>query len=139
MTVQQFSFAFHPLFGPALRVFGVHPGRAWVRVDGERLRVRYGFFYVETPLSNISDAKVTGPYSTLKALGPRGSIVDGGATYGTTGKRGVCIRFHEPVKALKPKANPALTVTVTDPEGLAEVLRRHIAGPAAEPPDTAPA
>ncbi len=124
--VHNFSFNFDRRFAPLLRIFGVTPSRAWVRVDDTHLRVRYGFFYVETPLSNIKDARITGPYMTVKALGPRGSLVDGGATYGTTGERGVCICFHERVKALKPASNPALTVTVIDCEGLVEVLRQRI-------------
>ena len=126
MAVQTFSFKHERLFAPLLLIYGVTPLRSWVRVDDTHLRVRYGFFYVETPLENIADVKVTGPYSPLKSLGPRGSLVDGGATYGTTGAGGVCICFHERVKALKPASNPALTVTVTDPEGLAETLRSRI-------------
>jgi hypothetical protein len=125
MAVEVFGFAHDPRFALQLRVFGVTPSRAWVRVDERRLAVRYGFFFVEVPLANVSDARVSGPYEWYRAIGPRLSLTDLGATYGTTAAGGVCIRFHEPVRALRPLANPSLTVTVADPEGLAAAIRER--------------
>jgi hypothetical protein len=81
---------------------------------------------VRTPLSNVVGAEITGPYSFAKVAGPAHlSFKDRGLTFATTTKRGVCIRFREPVKGISPFGlvrHPALTVTVRPAEELVQAL-----------------
>lgn len=108
--------------------FGVTPKRAWVQVDGELLEVRYGFWRVRTPLTNVVSAEPTGPYQRFKTIGPAHlSLADKGLTFASNGASGVCISFAEPVKGIDPVGNlrhPGLTVTVADPDGLVRFLGR---------------
>ncbi len=127
MAVEEFTFSHDRRFALPLAAFGVSRSRAWVRVTDDRLVVRYGFFDVDTPLSNVADVEVTGPYKVYRAVGPRLSLTDRGATFGTTADGGVCISFKQPVRALWPVPSPSLTVTVAEPERLAAVLRERIA------------
>jgi hypothetical protein len=47
------------------------PGRQGVKLtDQGRLDARYGFLVLDTPLTNIADAHITGPYRWWTALGP---------------------------------------------------------------------
>jgi hypothetical protein len=109
--------------------FGVTPGRALVEIDrGQGTFVaRFGPWRLETPLSNIADARVTGGYFPLKTVGPAHlSISDRGLTFATNDAEGVCIAFHEPVPGIDPRGivrHPALTVTVDDPQRLVTLLR----------------
>jgi hypothetical protein len=51
------------------------------------------------------------------------SFVDDGLTFGTNARAGVCVHFDRrvgPVVGVRPHS--ALTVTVADPDGLAELL-----------------
>lgn len=120
-------FRFRPLLAPAAAAFGVTPWTAHVVVDDEELAVRFGPWSVRTPRSNVAGVERSGPFSAIKvAGGPHLSFADGGATFATSTDGGVCIRFHRPVHALLPVGpikHPALTVTVTEPERLVELLR----------------
>ena len=59
----------------------------------------------------------------LVAGPPRLSLADRGITFATSTRQGVCITFREQVSALAPfMKHPALTVTVDEPERLAELL-----------------
>ena len=108
------------------RLFGVVPGNAWVEVDAHHLAVRFGHWSLRTPLTNVSDVTVSGPYSWWRVAGPpRLSLADRGITFATTPERGLCVSFHEPVHALLPTSalrHPAATVTVADPAALAAAL-----------------
>jgi hypothetical protein len=77
---------------------------------------------VQTPLSNIVEASISGPYALVKIAGPpRLSLVDRGLTFATNAQQGVCLRFRDPVSGIEPTGrvrHPGLTVTVDDPEGL---------------------
>jgi hypothetical protein len=124
----QFGFAFDPRFRVPLALAGVTPGHAHVTVTPTRLLARFGPWSVDTPLDNVAGVCLTGPYRWFKAIGPRGSLADRGATFGSTTAGGVCIRFHDPVPGLEPLGlvrHPGLTVTVDDPERLAALLRRR--------------
>ena len=100
---------------------------AWVEVGDEALEARFGPWRVRTPLTNITDVDVTGPYAFWKTAGPaRLAITDRGLTFATNGDRGVLILFKDPVRGLDPLGilrHPELTVTVADVNGLAELLR----------------
>lgn len=130
MTEQRFDFEFHPRFRPLLAVLGVRPANSWVAVDDQRFQARFGRWQVRTPVSNLADVVITRDYLAIKAIGPRGSMADRGATFGSTTRGGVCVCFHEPVTALAGRwmAHPALTVTVADLDGLAAVVRERIDG-----------
>jgi hypothetical protein len=98
-----------------------------VEVDEETFLARFGPWRVRTPLTNITDVEVTGPYAFWKTAGPaRYAITDRGLTFATNGDRGVLISFEKPVRGLDPLGilrHPELTVTVADVDGLADLLR----------------
>lgn len=94
--------------------------------DDGNFTATFGRFRVETPLSNVKDAKLTGPYRWWKAVGIRGSAVDSGITFGTTPRGGVCILFFEPLPQVLPTArsHEGLTVTVLDRQGLITTIKK---------------
>ena len=117
---QRFPFRFDPAFRLPLALLGVRPSTARVRV-GDDLDIRFGRFRLSTPWSNVAGAEVSGPFKAHRAIGPRLSLADRGVTFGTSTRRGVCIRFHRPVGALlgeRRLRHPGATVTVADPDGL---------------------
>lgn len=122
-----FAFRFDPRYRLFLSALGVRPDRALVRVDGGQLDARFGPWRCSTTLDNVAGAEVTGPYTAIRAIGPRLSMKDRGLTFGTNAQRGVCIRFREPVPGLEPTGrlrHPGLTVTVEDLDGLVRALAR---------------
>ncbi|MER5642888.1 hypothetical protein [Streptosporangium sp. NPDC002524] len=123
----RFAFGLDPAWRIPLLLFGVRPGRAFAEVREGEFAVRFGFWSLRTPLSNVAGTTVTGPYAPWKVIGPHLSLADRGVTFGTNAGRGVCVRFHTPVPALVPGGlltHPGATVTVSDPEGLVEALER---------------
>jgi hypothetical protein len=122
----RFDFAFDPVLQVAALPFGIRPSTAYVDVDDGQLLARFGPWRVSTPLDNVEDTQVTGPYATPLVIGPaRLSIADRGLTLATNARRGLCIRFRQPVPGIEPTGrlrHPALTVTVTDVDGLAAAL-----------------
>ena len=125
-----FAFAFDPRFRGVLRLAGIRPENSRVTIDDEVFDARFGRWHLRTPVSNLRDVQVTRGYQWFKAIGPRGSMVDRGCTFGTNADAGVCVRFHEPVGALVPGdvvRHPGLTVTVADPDGLAQAVRDRLA------------
>jgi hypothetical protein len=122
--VHTFSFAFDPRYTVLLRGWGVSPQRASLTVDESELRVRFGLLTLTTPRSNIREATVTGPHKPRKALGIRMSLSDRGLTFGTSVERTTCISFVERVRAepFDIAGHPALSVSVDDPDRLAELL-----------------
>jgi hypothetical protein len=121
-----FRFSFSPAYRLASLPFGITPGSARVDVGDGLLHARFGLWSVKTPLDNVLGAASTGPYGRLRTMGPaRLSVADRGLTFATNGRRGLCIRFREPVPGLEPTGrirHPGLTVTVTDVEALAQAL-----------------
>jgi hypothetical protein len=90
------------------------------------LDVSFGPWRVVTTTANIASAEVSGPYAAWKALGVRLSLADRGLTFGTVSSAGVCILFHDPVPGIEPTGllrHPNLTVTVAEPQMLADRLR----------------
>jgi hypothetical protein len=124
---KRFRFAFAPAYRVFARAFGITPAAAWVEVGDEALDVHFGPWHLSTPLANITDVAVTGPYAFWKTAGPaRLAITDRGLTFATNGDRGVLISFRTPVRGLEPLGvlrHPELTVTVADVHRLAELLR----------------
>ena len=121
-----FPFLFTPLHRALALPFGVTPANARVEVDDGQLTARYGLWSLRTPLSNVAGTEITGPYSTLKTVGPAHlSVADKGLTFSSNAQRGLCISFRDPVPGLEPTGrlrHPALTVTVADVDGLAAAL-----------------
>ena len=61
--------------------------------------MRFGLWWLHTPLTNIAGTEVTGPFGLLRTLGPAHlSLADNGITFATNGDRGLCIRLHDPVR-----------------------------------------
>ena len=126
---QQFDFAFEPRYARVARLFGVSPANTRVVVSDSNFDARYGLWKVSTPLSNITGAQLTGPYSYLKTVGPAHySFADHGLTFATNGRQGVCLEFRSPIAGAPfgLVRHPNLTVTVTDGPGLiAAILGRQ--------------
>lgn len=97
-----------------------------MEVTDGRLIARYGFWQLETDVANIESTEVSGPYRLLTTIGPAHlSLSDRGLTFASNRRRGLCIRFREPVPGLEPTGrlrHPGLTVTVADVDGLARAL-----------------
>lgn len=124
--MQRFEFRFDPAYQRAARPFGITPARAWVEVDDQELRARYGPWRLRTPRSNISGVAITGPYRFYRTAGPaRLGVTDIGLTFASNGERGVLISFTKRVRAIDPLGlmrHPELTVTVADIQGLVDAL-----------------
>jgi hypothetical protein len=133
---KRFCFAFAPAYRSFARAFGITPATAWVDVDDRSLAARFGPWRVSTPLANISDVAVTGPYAFWKTAGPaRLAVTDRGLTFATNRERGVLISFHTPVRGLDPLGvlhHPELTVTVEDVDELTQLLRARLNGSEAD-------
>ncbi len=132
--IERFGFAFTPAYRLSGLAFGIAPSTARLEVGDSTLDARFGPWRVSTPLANISDVAVTGPYAFWKTAGPaRLAITDRGLTFATNGDRGVLILFRTPVRGLDPLGvlrHPELTVTVADVDGLADLLHARRNGPA---------
>jgi hypothetical protein len=119
---RRFPFRFEGVVGAAARAFTFTAGRAMVVLERGCLTARFGPWCVETPLSNIAETSITGPYKPWKVAGPPHlSFVDRGLTFATNADEGVCLRFVQPVTGIEPSGrlrHPGLTVTVADPHGL---------------------
>lgn len=122
----RFDFDFDPVYRALALPFGVTPGRTGVEVAGGRFVARYGPWSLATDLANIAGVEISGPYRTWTTLGPaRLSVADRGLTFASNRRRGLCIRFTEPVPGLEPTGrlrHPGLTVTVRDLDGLVAAL-----------------
>ena len=122
----RFSFDFDTKLVPAAALFGVTSRTASVDVDDLHLTVRFGPWRLTTPTGNVAAATVTGPYRWWKVAGPAHlSFADRGITFATNTRRGLCLQFREPVGAIMPGqlvTHPGATVTVAEPEALAEAL-----------------
>jgi hypothetical protein len=127
ISAERFAFRFAEAYRRPARIFGITPETAWVDIGEDTMRACFGPWRVTTPLANITEVAVTGPYAFLKTAGPaRLAITDRGLTFATNGESGVLISFHSAVRGLDPLGvlrHPELTVTVADVDGLVELLR----------------
>lgn len=111
-----------------LRLIGVRPGTAHVTLTRDRLVARFGPWTCATSIGNVRGVCRTGPYRWFKAIGPRGSFVDRGLTFGTNSAAGVCVLFRDAVPGLAPVRSlrhPGLTLTLAEPERFVSALRRY--------------
>lgn len=122
----RFDFAFETRYRLAGLPFGITPRTTWVDLDGRTLSVRFGPWRLETTTDNVIGTEVTGPYSFAKTAGPAHlSFADRGMTCATNGRRGLCIRFVEPVVGIDPTKrirHPGLTVTVERVDDLRRMI-----------------
>jgi hypothetical protein len=126
---ERFGFDFEPAYRPFLAAFGITPARSWVELNDDELVVRFGSWGLRTPVPNLRDVCVTGPYLAVKAIGLRMSWADRGITFGTTRNRGACVLFREPVEGEGVYVkfhHPGATVTVRDPDAFAAAVRVRI-------------
>lgn len=125
---ERFAFAFDPRLAPLVRPFGARPGAAEVVVDDRGVEVRFGRFRTAVAWDDVAGAEVSGPYRWYRVVGPRLSLADRGATFGSSAAGGVCLSFHRPVAALfgRRRVHPGLTVTVADPDGLRDAVLDHL-------------
>ena len=126
--IEQFEFAFDAQFRPLLALMGVTPGTAHVTLSAEYLVARFGPWTCKTTIANVRDVCRSGPYAWYKAIGPRGSFVDRGLTFGTTTRGGVCVLLREPVPGLAPVGplrHPGITLTLAEPDRFVASLRRR--------------
>jgi hypothetical protein len=125
---REFEFAFDRQYRLPALVFGIMPATARVVVTDDELLVRFGPWRLRTTLANVADTQVSTGYAWYRTAGPAHlSLTDRGVTFATTSRRGLCVSFIEPVRAIEPTGvlrHPAATVTVADPEALAAALRR---------------
>jgi hypothetical protein len=120
---QTFPYQVDRRYFPVLAVFGFRASHDAVRVGDGRFRANFGWFHLETPLSNVNGAHITRNYRWWTAPGARLSRADDGLTFGTNREGGVCVHFREKVpSSLRKRGHSALTVTVADLDGLVEAL-----------------
>jgi hypothetical protein len=136
MMAQRFGYAIDKRYLPVLLPFGLRPGKDGVTLtDDGSMAATFGLFKLSTPLANITGAHITRNYRWWTAFGVRGSMADDGLSFGTNHDGGVCIHFAEKVPSpLRRSGHSALTVTVSDLEGLTTAL----GGDPAEPPAASP-
>jgi hypothetical protein len=124
-VAQHFGYAIDRRYLPVLLPFLLRPSRDGVTLTPDGLLVAtFGLVRLATPRSNVAGAHITEDYRWWTACGARMSFADDGLTFGTNSKRGVCIHFSDKVRStLRGSGHSALTVTVSDVEGLAVALR----------------
>ncbi|MGS0686016.1 hypothetical protein ACVBEQ_12855 [Nakamurella sp. GG22] len=126
---REFVFAFDPRYRQVGRLFGVGSGSALVTLTDGDFTARFGPWRVATPLANITDATLTGPYAVLKTIGPAHlSLSDRGLTFASNARQGVCLQFATPITGIDPWGrirHPSLTVTVCDGVGLIEAINER--------------
>lgn len=128
-ATRTWPFSFEPKYQPLLALLGIRPDNSMVTTSPEGFEARFGRLSVRTPWSNVKGTQLTRDYRAFKAIGPRGSMKDRGATFGSNTAEGLCLCFHEPVEALAGKLmrHPGLTVTVADCAGLQAEVEAHLA------------
>lgn len=127
-SIEQYEFEFDPRFRPFLALIGVTSGTAHATLSAEQLVARFGPWTTRTAIGNVRDVCRTGPYHWYKAIGPRGSFVDRGLTFGSSTRGGVCVLLREPIPGLDPVGalrHPGITLTLAEPERFVASLRRR--------------
>jgi hypothetical protein len=121
---EHYGYAIDKRYLPVLVPMLLRPAKDGVTLtDQAALVATFGLVKIETPLSNVTGAHITRHYRWWTAVGIRMSRMDDGLTFGTNHDAGVCIHFAEKVQSpLRRKGHSALTVTVTDLEGLTTAL-----------------
>jgi hypothetical protein len=121
---EHFGYAIDKRYLPVLLPFLLRPSTDGVTLTEQgALVATFGLFKISTPLSNVTGAHITRNYRWWTAFGVRMSRVDDGLTFGTNHDGGVCIHFAQKVASpLRRSGHSALTVTVSDLDGLTAAL-----------------
>src|ERR1700724_109938 len=121
---QHFGYAIDKRYLAVLLPFGLRRAKDGVTLtDDGAFVATFGCVKIATPHTNIAGAHITRNYRWWTAFGVRGSRVDDGLSFGTKHDGGVCVHFAEKVPSpLRRSGHSALTVTVSDLEGLAAAL-----------------
>lgn len=110
---------------PAL-LLGITPATAWVEVDGDGLRVRYGAWRLRTRLDNLAAVSLTGDFAWWRTAGPPHlSLADRGISFTTNGQAAACVSFRDPVAGIEPTGrlrHPGATLSLADPGRFAAEL-----------------
>ena len=101
-------------------MFGVHGDNAYVDLS-DQVDVRFGFFSLTTPVSNLAGWRIEGPWAWLTAIGVRNGIRHGDVAFDSTHTGGVRMDLWVPVR-FGPLRRTAVYVTVDDLEGFAAAL-----------------
>ncbi|MBF4161610.1 hypothetical protein [Nocardioides acrostichi] len=123
--------AFAASYRLAALPFGITPQRCWVEVTTAAMRVRYGLWSLETPLTNITGTVRSGGFSFVKTAGPPHlSFADRGVSFTPNGDDALCVSFRDAVPGIDPTGllrrvlrHPGVTLGVEDPERLRTDLR----------------
>jgi hypothetical protein len=105
---------------PLLLLFGVRGSNAYVDL-GRDVDVQFGFFRLTTPVANVAQWRIEGPWSWITAIGVRNGIRQGDVAFDGTHTGGVRMDVREPVR-FGPLRRTAIYVTVEDLEGFAAAL-----------------
>jgi hypothetical protein len=105
---------------PLLRLFGVRGDNAYVDL-GDDVDVRFGFFHVTTPVSNLAGWRIEGPWHWITAIGVRNGIRHGDVAFDGTHTGGVRMDLRQPIR-FGPLRRDAIYVSVDDLEGFAAAL-----------------
>ena len=112
---------------PIVRLFTATPATAYVEV-GDDLEIRFGRFRIRTPVANIAGYRIEGPFTWIKAIGVRRSVLGGDVSFCGSAHGAVRMNLREPVR-WGPFKVPTVWAGADDLEGLAaELTRRRIAG-----------
>ena len=121
--VGYFRYAIDKRFLPMLVPFLLRPSRDGVTLTDDEFVATFGLVKISTPRANITGAHITRNYRWWTACGVRMSFADDGLTFGTNRDGGVCVHFADKVTSpMRRSGHSALTVTVSDLEGLATAL-----------------
>ena len=108
-----------------LLVWGVRRGHAQVDVGARRVRAVFGFWAIETDLTNVERWEISGPYRAWRAIGLRSSWPFRDYTFGTSAHGGVTLTFRDRIRFGRFYKAATLTVTVADLDGFAAALTEH--------------
>jgi len=103
-----------------LWLFGVRGENAHVDL-GDDIDVRFGFFHLTTPVTNVAGWRIEGPWAWITAIGARNGIRHGDVAFDGTHTGGVRMDLREPIR-FGPLRRTAIYVTVEDLEGFAAAL-----------------
>ncbi len=121
---RRFPIRLQSALRPILLVFGVRRSNAEVRLDGDQLTARFGFFHTEVALSNVERWDITGPYRWWRAVGVRATLGQPELSFGGSAHGGVCLYLRQPIRIVRLRVL-RLYLTVDDLEGLGAALAAH--------------
>jgi hypothetical protein len=126
MATERFPIRVGRRSAAALRLgFGVRPANAWVELGDEpggEVRVSFGWTGFRTPLTNVVRWQLEGPWTWIKAIGVRVSILgDHDVSFDGSAHGGVRIDLRTPVRWFLFRV-PAIYASVDDLDAIAAAL-----------------